>query len=787
MFPAMTDIFSQAPRVLLSAFASIVLLAAIPTPLNAEDSSVIYEIQVTGTKRMDPEAVRSRLIFAAGERYDPRKADESVKALFATGMVRDAHIVQKGRAVVVSVVENPIVNRVAFEGNKEVKTETLSQEMQIKTRGFFSQARVQADVRRILDAYRRQGYYAAHVDPKIIELDSNRVDVVFEISEGPEMKVLGINFIGNRSVSEKELRGVINTTETGLLDFLKSTSVYDPGQLNFDRELLRRFYLKNGFADMRVVSATADVDADTKGFFLTFVIEEGPRYTFGSVDIEIMLPSLSADTLKGKVGTQTGAIYNAEAVEKTVEALTNTLAKKGHPFGQVRARVDRDPVRRTISITYVVEQGQHLYIDRIDIVGNTRTLDVVIRREFRVAEGDPYNKVLVEQGRQRLVKLGYFKEVKVTTTKGSAPDRLNLTVTVVEQQTGELAFSIGYSTTQGIIGEVSYTERNLMGTGQYLQVKLTGGYVENGFNLSWTEPRFLDRNLSFGVDLFVKNSDYTAATGYSIAGYEDFRAGGTVRFGLPLTDNFSVGTNYTLMVDRVYNLDPNASLAVKQIEGTALISSVGFSSIYDTRNNPKKPTEGVYIKGTQDFAGLGGDVNYIRSTTDIRAYYPVSQDITLAARAQGGDIMGWGGQNVRIVDAFYKGGETIPGFAPAGLGPRDAATGDALGGTVFYSATAELRFPLPFLPQELGLSGAFFTSAGSLFGTDAQKFANAYVAQHGGTNTLVVQNSAIVRASAGGSIVWDLPVGPLRADLAGVFSKAPFDKTQAFGFGYGGW
>ncbi len=305
--------------------------------------------------------------------------------------------------------------------------------------------------------------------------------------------------------------------------------------------------------------------------------------------------------------------------------------------------------------------------------------------------------------------------------------------------------------------------------------------------MSWTEPRFLDHNVSFGVDAFIKNADYTQATGYTVAGYEDFRVGGGLRFGVPVTDEFSVGFNYTLMLDDVYNLDPNASLAVKQIAGEAVISSVGYNMIYDTRNNKKKPTRGFYFKETQDFAGAGGDVNYIRSTAEMRAYYPVSQEITLAARTTGGTIMGWGGQGVRVVDAFYKGGETIPGFQPAGLGPRDAATGDALGATTFYSATTELRFPLPFVPQDLGLSGAVYTAAGSAFGTDAQKFAAAYATAHGTTNNLVISDSSALRSSVGASLIWDSPVGPLRADYSSVLSKAASDKTQAFGFGYSGW
>ncbi len=778
-----------------SVLAILVVIAALvtngvanPPAACAQSGPVIGQIRVTGNQRLEAETVKHYLTFKAGERYDAGKADESVKALFATGLFRDVHIKLEGSAVVVSVAEAQLVKQVAFEGAKEVSSDTLAKEVQLKAAGLYTAARARADMQRILEVYRRQGYYGAQVEAKIIELDHNRVDLVYEIREGAVTKVAGINFIGNASFSDAELRGAITTTESGLLDFLKPTSIYDPDRLNLDRELLRRFYLRNGFADMRVVSAGADADQEKKGFFLTFVVEEGPRYTFGSIDMELTLRSLNAEALRKRVHGNPGDIYNADLIEKSTEALTAAAAEQGEPFGQIRPRIDRDPKTRTISVVYAVERGPREYIERIDFTGNFTTRDEVIRREFRIAEGDAYNKVMVEQAKQRLMKTGFFKDVKIAKEKGSTPDRTVLNVALEEQQTGELSFAVGYSTAAGIIGDVTYTERNLMGTGQYLQVKLEGSVSgTEGLTVSWTEPRFLDHNVSFGVDAFIKNSDYTQASGYTVAGYEDFRVGGGLRFGVPITDEFSVGFNYTLMLDDVYNLDPNASLAVKQIAGTALVSSVGYNLIYDTRDNKKRPTRGFYFKETQDFAGAGGDVNYIRSTAEMRAYYPVTQEITLAARTTGGTIMGWGGQGVRVVDAFYKGGETIPGFQPAGLGPRDATTGDALGATTFYSATTELRFPLPFLPQDLGLSGAVYTAAGSAFGTDAQKFAAAYAAQHGTTNNLVISDSSALRSSVGTSLIWDSPVGPLRADYSYVTSKAASDKTQAFGFGYAGW
>ncbi len=774
---------------LLGFLAAIALLAAPGARLAlAESGAVIRQIRIVGNQRLDAETVIHYLTLKAGQRYDAAKADESVKALFATGLFRDARIRLEGGAVVVEVAEAQLINRVAFEGAKDVSSDTLAKETQLKAGGHYTIARAQTDVQRILSAYRRQGYYAAQAEAKIIELDHNRVDLVFEIREGPETKVMGINFIGNASFSDAELRRVIATSESWLLDFLKPAAVYDPDRLNLDRELLQRFYLKNGFADMRVVSASADVDPDKKGFFLTFAVDEGPRYTFGAVDVDMTVSSLDANALRKHVTGASGDIYNVEQLEKSVDALTAAAAGLGEPFAQIRPRVERDPVRRTISVVYVVEQARRAYIERIDIAGNVVTKDEVIRSEFRIAEGDPYNKAMVERARKRLLKLGFFNDVKIATEKGSAPDRTRLTIAVTEGQTGEFSFAAGYSTANGIIGDVTYTERNLMGTGQYLQIQLTGSLSgTEGLTVGWTEPHFLDRNMSFGVDAFIKNNDYTQSSGYTVAGFEDFRVGGGLRLGLPITDEFSVGLNYSIMLDDVYNLDPNASLAVKEIQGPAVISSVGYNLIYDTRDNKKKPTRGFYFKGTQDLAGAGGDIDYIRSTSDMRAYYPISDSIVLAARAQGGTIAGWGGQSVRVVDAFFKGPETIPGFAAAGLGPRDATTGDALGGTTFYSATTEMRFPLPFLPQDLGLSGAIYTAAGSVFGTDAQKFAAAYVAKNGGTNNLVIMDSSALRSSVGGSIIWDSPIGPLRADYSFVLSKAAGDKTQPLGFGYSAW
>jgi outer membrane protein insertion porin family len=773
-------------------FAALLVLSTVPLSLGLSASfgefsayaQGIQTIRVEGNKRVEPETVRSYLTFSTGDAYDPALVDESLKTLFATGLFQDVRIRREGSTIVIIVVENPIVSRVAFEGNREIEDDTLASEVQLKARAVYTRARVQADVQRILDLYRRQGLYAAQVDPKIINLDNNRIDVVFEISEGPTTKVRAINFIGNSAFSDSQLRFVVSTTQTNLLSFLKATNIYDPDRLNLDRELLRQFYLKNGYADARIVSATADLDRDGRGFFITFTVEEGERYRFGAIDVESALPSVNVDALRGSILTRSGRVYNVEKVEKTIEALTISVSQQGYAFGQVKPRFERDESTHTMGIVYVIEEGPRIYIERINIVGNFRTQDDVIRRQFRLAEGDAFNRLLVEAARKRLRALGYFKTVDIDTEPGSAADRVVLVVKVVEQPTGELSFGVGYSTSEGVIGDVSITERNLMGKGQYVRLGFSGSLDRAQVDFSFTEPHFLDRNLAAGFDLFHKEVNFQ-----DVASFNQRDTGGDLRLGFAIADNTQMGLRYKFEREEIFDVDNNASLAVKQAEGIANVSSVGYTVAYDTRNLPQSPTTGLFASFSQDFAGVGGDVNYIRSVADGRGYYPITNKITLVGRVQGGVIEGWGGEDVRISDLFFKGGETVRGFERAGYGPRDACedpfngdrvrpcSRDSLGGKVYWASTAEVRFPIPFLPENLGIQGAVFVDAGSLF--DPSELALSAVQEEGS----FIFDSSQVRLSTGFSIIWQSPLGPLRADIADALLKADFDKTELFRFG----
>jgi outer membrane protein insertion porin family len=744
-------------------------------------ASVVRDIKVVGNRRVEPETVRSYLEFSTGDAYDAGKVDRSLRALFATGLFSDVRITRDGAGVLVTVVEN----QVAFEGNSEVDQPTLLNEVQLKPRSVYTRARALADVQRILDVYRRQGRFAASVEPKLIELDQNRVNLVYEIKEGAATKVQKITFVGNRAFSDSQLRDIVSTTQSGWFDFIKGTNIYDPDRVNLDKELLRQYYLKNGYADVRIVAGNAEIGRDAAGFLITYSIEEGERYNFGNVRVDSSLSAITPASLQGDLLTTSGEVYNASNIEKTVEKLTLKVADQGYAFARVRPNATRNAATKTMDLVYVIDEGARVYIERINISGNTRTKDFVIRREFRLVEGDAYNPSMVDRAKKRLEGLGFFKSANVKRRPGSSQDRVILDVELVEQPTGELSFGAGYSTNEGVIGDVSITERNLLGNGQFLRLKLAGSLERFQIDLSFTEPRFLDRNIAAGFDLFHKEVNAIRQSSY-----KSKKTGGSLRVGFPLAENLWINSSYTLSYDKITEIDPEtASQAVRKAyaEGGALTSSIGSAITYDGRNHPKNPNRGVFFQVAGDFAGLGGDVRYNRVQAEGRAYYPLTDQITLVGRGIAGHIEGWGGQDVRLLDLFYKGGETVRGFDKSGFGPRDLVTGDAIGGKTFWATTAEARFPIPLIPDELGISGAVFADAGSLY--DAGGTAKALSTQcNKGVAAdrkvgICLADSNALRSSIGASVLWNSPLGPLRLDYAHALSKDIHDNTKLITFG----
>ncbi len=739
----------------------------------ADSGVAATSIVVEGNRRVEADTIRSYFKVAPGERLDAAKIDSALKALYASGLFQDIRISQSGGRLLVTVVEAPVIDRLTFEGNNKIKDEQLQQEIQSKARGSLSRATVQADVQRIIEVYHRNGRFDVQVVPKIIERPNNRVDLIFEIKEGEKTGVKTIIFQGNHAYSDYRLKEVIKTSTSNLLSFLQTTDVYDPDRIEADRDLIRRFYLSHGYADVQVVSATGEYDPALKGFIITFMIEEGPPYRFGAIDIQSNIRAVDPQTLRSALRMRRGDVYNGDAVEKTVEDVTVEITKHGYPFATVRPRGDRNPQDRTVSVVFVVDEGIRAYIERINIRGNTRTRDYVVRREFDISEGDPYNRALIDRAERRIKNLNFFKTVKITNEPGSAPDRVVINVDVEEQSTGDFSVMGGYSTADGFMAQVSISERNLLGTGRFAKASATVGQYIRGVEFNFVEPYLLDQRLSGGIDLFARETLASPYLSYGTTTY-----GTTLKTGIPLREDLSVQLRYSIYSNQITltsalndcnNLNPNfsttfptpnalaaagnliagaypqyaaalagtgqsnclystpgygapifeASLPVRAelAQGAYLTSLVGYGFTYNTLDNNKRPTNGLLVSFGQDFAGLGGEAHYLRSIVDVRGYYEVVSDLVGILHLQGGDMIGLtDGGYVRMLDDFKMGPNLVRGFQPAGLGPRDTTIGtanDAIGGTMYWGASLEFQYPFYFLPKDAGFRGAVFVDSGA--------------------------------------------------------------------------
>jgi outer membrane protein insertion porin family len=740
----------------------------------------VQQIRIEGSQRIEPDTIRSYLTLKVGDNFDPVEIDKSLKTLFATGLFADVTIGRQGGDLMVRVVENPIINRIAFEGNSKLEDKTLLDEAQLRPRVVYTRTKVQNDVKRILDLYRRNGRFAATIEPKVIQLPQNRVDLVFEIHEGSRTGISRITFIGNKQFSDGNLRGAIQTVESRWYRFLSSDDSYDPDRVTYDRELLRRFYLKNGYADFKVLSAVAELAPDQSSFYLTFTIDEGERYKFGKIDISTTLKNLDVDTLRSQLQTEDGEWYDAEKIDDTIKRLTDEVGNLGYAFVEVEAVVKRDRQSRSIGLTYEIREGPKVFVERIDIVGNVRTLDKVIRREFRLVEGDAFNTAKLRRSQQRIRNLGFFKKVDVNNVAGSSPDKTVVQVNVEEQSTGELTVGAGYSTSESVIGEVTLRERNLLGKGQDLRVSTTLSTVRQQYDLSFTEPYFLDRNVAAGMDVFHIQRNLITTSNYEFSS-----TGGRPRFGYQLTEHLRQTLSYTIRDDNVYNVQPTASRFIQDQAGDFTSSIISQDLSWDRLDNRLEPTSGWLASIGTDYAGLGGDIKYVRLRPRFAFFVPISApEFVFGVRGELGYIQGLGqtfgngtpDQNIRINDRFFPGGGNFPGFALGGVGPRDAVTGDALGGRRYYVVTVEETIPLG-LPKELGITGRVFTAAG--LSTDSG------LPKVDGSGNPLVTDTGNLRASAGVGFSWKSPFGPIRIDLATPYLKEPGDKKELFRFGFG--
>ncbi|MEY2757475.1 MAG: outer membrane protein Omp85 [Pseudomonadota bacterium] len=818
-----------------------------PTP---QQQQIIGRILVEGNQRIEARTVLSYLLVRPGDPFDEERIGLSVRALGATGLFADIQIETRGTDLVIRVLENPIINRITFEGNNAVTTERLEEETEAEPRQTFTLSRVEQDVQRILEVYRRAGRFAATVTPQYKVLPQNRADLIFVIDEGPTTGVSSINFIGNEAFPDDRLRREITTRQSRWWRFFEQADNYNPGQVEYDRSQLTEFYTNEGYADFRVISSVAELTPNRRDFYLTFTIDEGEQYKFGELKVQTELEKLSGERLALFLPMKQGDQFRSKSIQDAIDSLTFAAGIAGYANVQIRPREVRDSVNNTIGITFEVDEGARVYIERIDIQGNTQTLDRVIRREIRVAEGDQYNPVQIDNAKNRIRSLGFFnpETVEITDEPGSVPDRSVVKVKVEEEATGELAFSAGFSSQDAFLFSASAQQRNFRGRGQFLSARIQTTARQQDLEFRFTEPKFQDRNLAVGLDLFATQSDF-----FDISGFENSIVGLGGRLLFPLSDTDQLGLRYRLRSDNLQLEDDPDSFfftdcttnsifrsSLCDQQGERLTSSIGYTVTMNRTNDYLEPTRGFNLNFSQDIAGLGGDVNYLRNEFEGSLYHGFAPGWTLRSRLELGLIESWGDEGIRINDRFFKGGNSFRGFDVAGLGPREVeyafpteqialapgvtppqfsrpalntdgtqqvdnagnllyftaerdddgnllpATvlpGNALGGKAYAIASLELAFPLPYVPEEFGLDGAFFFEAGTLGLLDERdRERRGQPDPNDPLRIRLVDDSASLRASAGLSIGWDSPFGPIRFDFSHILASEEYDRTETFRF-----
>ncbi len=801
---------------------ALLLLCAAPkafaqdAPEAYQPPTIIKTIQVQGNQRVEANTVASYLLFAPGDPFSEDRIDLSIKTLYATGLFADVLIEPRDGNVLIRVVENPIINRVILEGNKSLKDDKITDEIEAAPRSIFTRSSVQSDVQRIIELYRQSGRFAATVEPKVIQQPQNRVDLIFEITEGPVTGVKRINFIGNNEFSDGRLRDEIVTAESKWWNFFSSNDNYDPGRLEFDREQVRKFYTDRGFADFRVISAVAELTPDQEDFYITFTLDEGEEYRWGDISVETDLETLNKEYLELIVGIDSGDIYKASEVEDAIERLTFAAGTSGYAFVDIQPDIRRNRETKTVDLVFNLVEGPRVYIERIDIVGNTTTLDYVIRRELELAEGDAFNRVLLDRSRNRVRALRFFEDVEIEETQGSAPDRAVVEVKVTEQPTGELSFSAGFSSADAFLVDLSISQRNLRGRGQQMRFVIRASSNRREIDLRFTEPRFLGRNLAAGVELFDVTLDFLEE-----AGFRQKRRGGLISLGFPITENTSLTTRYSLRQEDIEVpitsctqnalqastsslCDPTTGLPYEK----RLSSLVGYTFGWDKRNDPITPTRGFDFRFSQDFAGVGGDVQYLR--TDLRGniYRGITRGVIASGTVAGGYVTGWGGDPVLINDRFFKGSFDFRGYDNAGIGPRvvqrigfdangnlvtpeqaelnpelvertEIRRGSSLGGNAYGLAALEVSFPLGID----SLLGSLFVEAGTvgLLDSEFKDIDTEANINNDLLGTFIVDDLSI-RSVAGASIFWESPFGPIRFDFTKPLRQFDYDERKSFQF-----
>jgi outer membrane protein insertion porin family len=776
----------------LSSFLlTFVIVAALCVTMlsNAETSSGnIDSIAITGNHRTEKSTILSYTPFKKGKGYSKKESDEAINDLYNTGFFSKININFNNGKLLISVIENPIINKVDFKGNKALKTDKLSQELSSKSRAFFSKSKLNSDINRVFDLYNKSGRFSTKIRPQIATLPQNRVNILFNIEEGKKSVIKKIIFIGNKKFSDGRLKSALMSKEDKIYNMFRA-NYYDADIVDYDKVLLTKFYHSEGYANFKVISATADIAQDRNGFLLTYSVEEGDVYKFGNISIRNKVKNIKNKTLLEKITSKNGDVFNSKLVDNSTETITKYLAVNGYPFVDVTAKYNIDQKNKTVNIEYVTSEAKKVYIGRINIKGNLKTYDSVIRREVKLSEGDPYNSFLITNSEKRLQNLDFFEKVTIETKKSKNNDTVDLDVSIEEKSTASINISAGYSTSDGPLAMLGFTEKNLFGQGKRLNLQLQKSPSSSNIGFGLTQPNFLQSSIDAGFSMKYSTQDNkTSALGAqsnTIPYNSDHKSASTF-ISYEITEGLGHNVTYSIASNTIKNVDTSSALIFQEQTGKNTVSAIGHNLFYDKTDSSTNPTKGYAINFGQVLAGLGGDSKYIKHSLEASYYAPITKDIILKLSASAGNIKGLG-KAVRLDENFQLGEYSLRGFDSSGIGPRHKAfsgigppplanTEGALGGTSFYTGTIEAKFPIPGLPKDSDVFGSAFSDFGTLWGVDIPNN-SAYTKSS-------FHNDRSIRASAGFGIIWITNMGPLRIDYAKALKKQKYDKTRTLLFSF---
>ena len=737
---------------------------------NTQRNIEIKDIIVKNNQRIDTETIISYLNIDPGDPVNYQILNRKLKEMYKLGLFADIKLRVSNQNLIVLIKENPMINNVNFLGNKKLKEDNLREEIQLKSRNVFQKKALQDDLTIIRDLYKRSGYFSAKIEPNISKLSQNRIDVTFKINEGDKTKIKGIKFLGNKIFSDKRLKSIISTKESKLWRILSSGDIYDPDRVNYDKDLLRRYYLQEGYADFKIISAVAELTKNKSGFFITYSVDEGERYNFGKVTIDNKnYKEMQNEVIVKLIKNLEGSKYNIDKLDEAIKSIKEYGGNFGYAFLTVRPNLKRDTNTKKINVTILIDKAKKIYVSRIDIKGNNRTRDRVIRREMKFNEGDAFSNEKLKRSETRIRNLGFFNVVKSESKQTDKKDRTDIIFNVDEKQTGSFSVGGGFSTTGGALANVGIEEKNFLGKGQDLRAKLTVSERATQIDFGFTEPYFYNKDIALGLDIFKTKTTYADESSF-----DNDTLGAGVRFGYMITERSRHSWNYTYKDETIEGVKSEASDFVNNQKGSYSTSSISHHLTYYGINDRLEPTKGTSFQFSNKLAGLGGTVSFFKSDFKHSSFYSITEDYVASIHTKGGYIFGYNDDKVKLKDRYFMGGDSFPGFEQAGIGPRDTTSPnkDALGGNIVYSVKTELKVPIPGVSPQLGISGAFFGIAGAVTEID----------ETGGGK---IKDDSNPRVSVGFGVQWKSPFGPVRLDFAHAVMKEDYDRTQFFKFNFG--